>query len=152
VGSTLFFEGGYALFSVLRSRQHGEGITLEHKSEASLSTSRLEKPLDIARFSGGETTYASLKNGKIEDLNIMVRDDDTGAQINVLSAPQEILLEMQGNDLATVFYANESCQIVLNNVHTLTLERNSSLIVKQNIELCLTKGSGIYIKVIPKTN
>ena len=130
----------------------GEGMTLEHKSETGCQINKLDSPLDIARFSGGDTTYATLKNGKIEDLNIMVRDDDTGAQINVFSAPQEILLEMQDNDLATVFYANEPCQIILNNAQTLTLERNSSLIVKQNIELCLTKGSGIYIKVIPKNN
>ena len=56
----------------------GKGMMLNHKGQHGESSHRLKKTLDMARFSGGNETYAILENNTpIEDLNIMVRAKDT---------------------------------------------------------------------------
>ena len=124
----------------------GEGMTLQHKSEASLSTSRLEKPLDIARFSGGETTYATLKRGKIEDLNIMVRDKDTRADVTTHSAPCSLSL-ITSNTIFCGFYGCEDTELEMKNYGKVQLKAHNMIVFNQNANAILHQGRGILISI-----
>ncbi|NVK72709.1 MAG: HutD family protein [Oceanospirillaceae bacterium] len=124
----------------------GEGMTLEHKSDASLSISRLEKHLDIARFSGGETTYASLKNGNIEDLNIMVRDKDTRADVTTHSAPCTLSF-ITNNTVFCGFYGCEETELEVKNHGKVQLKAHSMIIFNQNANATLHQGRGILISI-----
>ena len=48
----------------------GNGITLKHDDN---QTDVLSNPLELAKFNGESTTYATLHNGAIKDFNIMTR-------------------------------------------------------------------------------
>lgn len=126
----------------------GKGMSLSHKNaQGEISTHSLSKPLDIARFSGGNETYATLKNGKIEDLNIMVREADTKADISAYFTPKQFDVANISDSLLTAFYANESCGIRVNDKETFMLEANDFLVIKQNMALSLIEGSGVFIQI-----
>lgn len=128
----------------------GDGMTLEHVGKNNSHTNELSNALDIARFSGGDETHATLKNGKIEDLNIMVRDTDTQSDVSVHVSPDKIEVKKQDNNLITAFYSIQPCEMTVSKSKTVKLEANSFLIVKQNKTLCLTKGCGIFIHITDK--
>jgi environmental stress-induced protein Ves len=130
----------------------GEGITLSHKSvQDDLTLHKLNAPLDMARFAGGDETNAILSHGSIEDLNIMVRESDTKSDVNAYFAPRKFEVKKQDTRLFTAFYANQPCQIAIGESETLALETNHCLIVKQSGVLCLTKGSGVFINITDKS-
>ena len=129
----------------------GKGMTLEHAGQNNSHTTLLTNPLDMARFSGGDQTYAILSHGSIEDLNIMVREGDTKADVTPHYAPQKFDVKKQKNTLFTAFYANQPCQITVGENETLTLETNHCLIIKQSETLCLTKGNGVFINITDKS-
>ena len=125
----------------------GKGMTLDHKSENSSHSHILSKVLDMARFSGGDETHAILKNGKIEDLNIMVREADTKADVYAYFAPTQFDVGNNSDNLLTAFYANQPCEIRVNNKEIFTLEASGFLVIKQNTALCLMAGSGVFIRI-----
>ncbi|WP_111637732.1 HutD/Ves family protein [Marinomonas shanghaiensis] len=122
----------------------GEGMTLEHKSETGCQINKLDSPLDIARFSGGDTTYATLKNGKIEDLNIMVRDDDTQARVQACTAPCSIIFA-DTDTLFCGFYASEGSVIEMENANTAAIKAHSMAVFSQNAKTTLTQGRGVLV-------
>lgn len=124
----------------------GEGMSLEHKSGSKRQLNTLNKPLDMARFSGGDETHATLKNGKIEDLNIMVRDTDTQAKVQACTAP--CTLSFSSNDtLFCGFYVCEDGVFEMESVDALTVKAHSMVIGSENINATLRKGSGVFIKI-----
>jgi len=115
----------------------------------------LTEPLDMARFAGGDHTYASLTQGTIEDLNIMVRDRDSVAEVQACFSPAAIKL-LDEKTLLTGFYANADSIIgmqIEDNSDTETL----SLPAQSFIHFCDDKppfdaiqvisGSGVLIEI-----
>jgi len=131
----------------------GNGMTLVHSNGLGTQTeSHLESALDIARFAGGDKTTATLLDDRIEDLNIMVRETDTKAEV---VAYFDHSLSNQSRDITineesvfNGFYANQTCQIRLGEHEVVTLTVNSFLLIKQETRLCLVKGSGVFIRII----
>ncbi|MEI6896689.1 MAG: HutD family protein [Psychromonas sp.] len=137
----------------------GNAIALKHTSDCHSNTHVLDNLLDIARFSGGDKTYASLQGGKIEDLNIMVRERDTHAMVSALVSGQSLNLSNPESPLLTAFYANDFCSINLDiNVvasGNISLPANSLLLFKapkalMNKQLLMMDGSGVLIKISGK--
>ena len=130
----------------------GEGMTLEHAVKNNSHTNKLSNALDIARFSGGDTTYATLKSGKIEDLNIMVRETDTQANVQAFTAPCSLLFSnnstLFSNDhfLFCGFYVCEDGVLEIENT-ALTISAHSMVVFSQNANAKLTKGSGVFIRI-----
>lgn len=136
----------------------GEGMTLKHQSRYDHCSQQLNKTLDIARFSGADETYATLKNNiAIEDLNIMVREKDTLATVSAITSVQSLTPTKSTSALLSAFYANADCLITLsNNVdqeETIRLPKGSFLVFKDPIALIdkkilITKGNGVFIEVL----
>lgn len=131
----------------------GEGITLSHKSvQDNLTLHKLNAPLDMARFAGGDETNAILGHGSIEDLNIMVRESDTQANVQAFIAPCSLLFSnnstLFSNDdfLFCGFYVCEDGVLEIENT-TLTISAHSMVIFSQNANAKLTKGSGVFIRI-----
>ena len=123
----------------------GDGMTLEHAGKNKSHTNELSKALDIARFSGGDKTHATLKNGKIEDLNIMVRESDTQAKVEACAAPCSLLLSVS-DTLFSGFYACEEAVLDIHGADAFTIKAHSMVIFSQNADAKLTKGRGVFIK------
>lgn len=123
----------------------GEGMSLEHTSESISHTNLLSNPLDMARFSGGDETHATLKNGKIEDLNIMVRDTDTQAKVQACTAL--CFLSFSNNTLFNGFYVCEDSVLEIENADAMSVKAHSMVIGSENINATLRKGSGVFIKI-----
>ncbi|MDE8601658.1 HutD family protein [Marinomonas sp. RSW2] len=127
----------------------GQGMQLSHKSiKGNVAEHDLKSPLDMARFAGGDETLATLHNGSIEDLNIMVRETDTKANVSACFAPFDWEVKSHKNRLLTAFYANQTCTISVNETENMVLEQNSFLNIKQNETLCLIEGNGVFIEVL----
>ena len=136
----------------------GEGMSLQHKGQGGHSAHQLQNVLDIARFFGGDQTYATLENNKpIEDLNIMVREKDTLATVSAITSVQSLTPTKSTSALLSAFYANADCLITLsNNVdqeETIRLPKGSFLVFKDPIALIdkkilITKGNGVFIEVL----
>ncbi|BDX01813.1 hypothetical protein MACH16_05610 [Marinomonas pontica] len=129
----------------------GEGMTLGHKNGSNRQLNTLSKPLNMARFSGGDETHATLKNGKIEDLNIMVRDTDTQARIEAYTAPCSF--SFSNNDtLFSGFYCNEKCTLEIDNGEVVngeivSVDAHSTVIFSKDTRVLLSQGSGVFIQV-----
>ena len=124
----------------------GEGMRLEHKNGSNSQLNTLSKPLDMARFSGGDETYATLKNGKIEDLNIMVRDTDTQARVKACTAPCSLSFSNNGT-LFSGFYASEDSVIEMDNADTVAIKAHSTVVFSSKTKARLTQGGGVQIEV-----
>ena len=127
----------------------GQGMQLSHTStKGNIAEHCLKSPLDMARFAGGDETFATLSNGNIEDLNIMVRETDTKAVVSACFAPFDWEVNPHKDRLLTAFYANQTCTITVNETENVVLEKNSFLNIKQNGTLCLMEGTGVFIEVL----
>ena len=135
----------------------GNGMKLEHKN----SSSWLKSLSSIAYFSGEDKTYATLFNGPIEDLNIMVRESDTSAQVTKISSPQSIHLTNTKNSLLNIFYAFTPCTLAIPQVTKekaiINCPAQSSIFfyidsTTQNKEFELVDGAGLFIEVIDTDN
>ena len=128
----------------------GEGMTLEHTDTNTDTQNRhthvLNNVLDIARFSGGDKTHATLKNGKIEDLNIMVRESDTQAKVEACAAPCSLLLS-NSDTLFSGFYASGDSVIEMENADTVAIKAHSMVIFSQNAKSRLILGHGVLVGI-----
>ena len=126
----------------------GEGMTLEHAGTNTDTHNRhihvLNNVLDIARFSGGDKTHATLKNGKIEDLNIMVREIDTQAKVEACAAPCSLLLS-DSDTLFSGFYACEEAVLDIQGADAVTIKAHSMVIFSQNAKATLILGRGVLV-------
>lgn len=131
----------------------GGGMTLKHTSKNISHTNVLSNRLDMARFSGGDETLATLTNGKIEDLNIMVRETDTQAKVEAYAAPCSLLFSnnstLFSNDdvLFCGFYVCGDGVLEMEKGDGLSVKAHSMVIFSQNANARLTKGSGVFIRV-----
>tara|TARA_R110000868_G_scaffold21446_5_gene88810 strand:+ start:852 stop:1505 length:654 start_codon:yes stop_codon:yes gene_type:complete len=135
----------------------GTGVTLEHRNSGESISNELSKVLAMACFSGGDETYATLKKGVIEDLNIMVRESDTVAKVTAGFAQTVFVLSKkttQEKVLFTGFYANEETIVSyqedqMHETQTLSLPAHSLLYIEQHSlsEIELISGSGILIEI-----
>ncbi|PYF81070.1 MULTISPECIES: HutD family protein [Marinomonas] len=124
----------------------GEGMNLEHKSGSKRQLNTLNKPLDMARFSGGDETRATLKNGKIEDLNIMVRDTDTQAIVQACTAPHSLSFT-NDDTLFSGFYAIEDSVLATEKTDALQVKAHSMVIGTESRNATLKNGRGVFIKI-----
>lgn len=135
------------------------GMTLEHKNRFHTHSHILIKPLDIARFSGGDKTYATLKNDAIEDLNIMVREVDTQAKVSAVTSGQPLALSDSDDHVFSAFYANTLSTIYPNpnSVETgpIYMPAGSLLCLRDDkallgIDFLVTDGNGVLIEISRK--
>jgi hypothetical protein len=73
----------------------GNGLTLDCDGVSH----RLEKPLQLARFSGDEQTRAILHDGPVKDFNIMARRRHCSARVSSAIHPAESTLDVDGDIL-----------------------------------------------------
>jgi environmental stress-induced protein Ves len=73
----------------------GEGLTLECDG----ASQRLVKPLQSARFSGDDQTFATLHDGPVKDFNIMVQRQHCSARVTSALHPGESALDVDGDIL-----------------------------------------------------
>ncbi|ETX12646.1 HutD-family protein [Marinomonas ushuaiensis DSM 15871] len=126
----------------------GNDMTLHHQSQLD---SVLKKPLDIARFAGDDETLATLHNGAIEDLNIMVRDTDTKAAVTACLSPHIIETSTDQTVLFEGFYANQKCTFSIKTEReTLTVEPHSFMKFETNTTTKLVAGSGVFIQILER--
>ncbi|MGJ8645306.1 MAG: HutD/Ves family protein [Marinomonas colpomeniae] len=135
----------------------GNGMTLRHApskdiQQDSIIKNILTNILDIAQFPGGVETHATLKKGSIEDLNIIVREADTKADVISCFAPHTIETTTHEEILFEGFYANQDCifSIEENATETdsVTLNAQDFIQFKANSIMTLLSGSGVFIQVL----
>jgi len=127
----------------------GEGMMLTHRRINTPPYShRLTQPLDIARFAGGDKTHATLIKGAIEDLNIMVREADTQANVEVVKAPYSITLPTNKHTVFCGIYVGEDSVVEKDNGDLLLLKAHSIMLLSKDTHLTLTQGRGIFITIL----
>ncbi|MDV7105607.1 HutD family protein [Vibrio sp. TH_r3] len=147
----------------------GNGMRLQHNNKNRQHTHQLNNVLDVACFLGQDQTYASLTQGAIDDLNIMVRDVDTQATVSILREKQSLMVSLEPNQLLKAFYANTECRLCVNNQRLLNLPANSVLFIRsltaayqqetscnkvyeQATQIELELGSGVFIEVSARSS
>lgn len=124
----------------------GKGIRLSHQSEqGELTHHDLLHELDIATFNGGDMTSSELIGGPIEDLNIMVRQTDTQAQVQAIYAPCDALSKPGSQ---AYFYANQVCNVSIDRgIKELIMPKDSLLIMAESERYSLRAGAGVLIEI-----
>jgi len=137
----------------------GAGINLQHqKKNQNISRHSLKLELDMAHFDGEAITQTDLINGSIEALNIMVRKQDTKADIKVCIAPFCLNYDLTEISLFTGFYTHSICslELIMQYIQkgnqksifwSIDLPENSLFIVNSDATLLCKTGHGIFIKV-----
>ncbi|WP_165313701.1 HutD/Ves family protein [Vibrio ziniensis] len=128
----------------------GNGMILSHKNAQKEYQHNLEQELSVAHFAGGDSTYATLSNGAIEDLNIMVREGKAGSDVQAIFSPAFFDVSRDSHTLFTGFYANSDCVLALDfasELHTVKLQSQSMLLFSHTAKVTLESGSGVAISI-----
>lgn len=128
----------------------GNGMLLSHKNAQKEYQHNLEQVLSVAYFAGGDSTYATLSNGAIEDLNIMVREGKAGSDVQAIFSPASFDVSRDSHTLFTGFYANSDCVLALDFAsgrHTIKLQNQSILLLNHIAKVTLENGSGVAISI-----
>lgn len=128
----------------------GNGMLLSHKNAQKEYQHNLEQVLSVAHFAGGDSTYATLSNGAIEDLNIMVREGKAGTDVQAIFSPASFDVSRDSHSLFTGFYANSDCVLALDfasEPHTVKLQSQSMLLFRHTAKVTLESGSGVAISI-----
>lgn len=128
----------------------GNGTLLSHKNAQKEYQHNLEQVLSVAHFAGGDSTYATLSNGAIEDLNIMVREGKASSEVEAVFSPASFDVSRDSHTLFTGFYANSDCVLALDFAsasHTVKLKSQSMLLLSHTAKVTLEKGSGVAISI-----
>lgn len=92
----------------------GSGMTLTHTSPEGMSLRHdLQAELDMAWFSGEDSTYSTLKDGPIEDLNIMVREGELVSRVGAVTDSQPFEFHRSKTGRFSGFYARTECELML---------------------------------------
>ncbi len=129
----------------------GQGMLLTHQNDDKAYSHDLKQPLAIAKFAGGDVTHASLSDGKIEDLNIMVRESKVASTVEALFAPASFMVEITNNTRFSAFYANSDCLLSLESQsESLEVRVNSqdTLRFHQSLKVTLIEGMGVSIGIV----
>lgn len=128
----------------------GKGMLLTHQNGDKTYSHDLQQPLAIANFAGGDVTHASLSEGKIEDLNIMVREGKVTSAVEAVFSPASFVVEHSDKTLFSAFYANSDCvlslesQSVLLDVH---VKSQDTVRFHHSLKANLLEGMGVSISI-----
>ena len=100
----------------------GTGLEMTHQTASGMRYSSLVTTMDMTEFSGADPTFASLTQGAIENLNIMVRQTDTQATVAALTSQ------------STLMFSKATCTL-LEGVYSLTQARLYHAATHQEITL-----------------
>ncbi len=128
----------------------GQGMLLTHQSDEKTYSHDLKQPLAIANFAGGDVTHATLADGKIEDLNIMVREGKVTSNVEALFAPASFVVDHSDQTLFSAFYANSDCILALESQSgSLEVRVNSQDTVHfhHSVKANLLEGMGVSINI-----
>lgn len=128
----------------------GTGMVLTHTVHEQDTHNRLLNTLDMALFDGGALTTATLLNGPIEDLNIMVRKQDTQSNVKAVQATESVCISCINTSLIQAFYATQSCLLSLDTgrkVQLMDVSANSVVILRKVGMLTIEQGRGVYIDI-----
>lgn len=126
----------------------GKGMLLEHESSNHSYRHDLTQPLMMARFAGGDKTYASLTGGKIEDLNIMVSETKVSSTVEALTENESFVYASQA--LCSAFYANQECTLKLEFADKCVekvVKSQDSIFISQPCNLTIMNGAGVAINI-----
>ncbi|MEX3071429.1 HutD family protein [Vibrio alginolyticus] len=129
----------------------GQGMLLTHQNGDKTYSHDLKQPLAIANFAGGDVTHASLSNGKIEDLNIMVREGKVTSTVEAVFSPDSFMVESTDDTRFSAFYANSDCLLALESqsesleVH---VKSQDTLRFHQSLKATLVEGMGVSISIV----
>ncbi len=126
----------------------GQGMLLTHQNGAKTYSHDLKQPLAIANFAGGDITHATLTDGKIEDLNIMTREDKVTSTVEAVFSPTSFIVEHTNDTLFNAFHANSDCLLALESQsESLEMRVNSQDTVHfhQSLKANLLEGMGVNI-------
>lgn len=132
----------------------GNGMLLSHKNAQKEYQHNLEQVLSVAHFAGGDSTYAALSNGAIEDLNIMVREDKASSEVQVVFSPASRVITFDSSTLFTGFYANSDCELLVQSQaiqQSIAIPNQATVLLHQNSQITLQKGCGVFIVITVNT-
>ncbi len=128
----------------------GQGMLLTHQNGDKTYSHDLKQSLAIANFAGGDVTHASLSNGKIEDLNIMVREGKVTSMVEAVFSPASFMVENTDNTLFSAFYANSDCILVLESQSEsveIHLKSQDTMRFQHSLKANLLEGMGVSIRI-----
>ncbi|CAE6948427.1 HutD family protein [Vibrio sp. B1FLJ16] len=128
----------------------GNGMLLTHQNGAKTYSHDLQQPLAIANFAGGDVTHASLSNGKIEDLNIMVREGKVTSTVEAVFSPASFSVEHLDKTLFSAFYANSDCILALESQSEsleVRVRSQDTLRFHESLKATLLEGMGVSISI-----
>ncbi|CAM2991347.1 HutD family protein [Vibrio diazotrophicus] len=150
-------DGAFSDFSGLQRTLvllKGNGMFLSHKNAQKEYQHNLEQVLSVAHFAGGDSTYATLSNGAIEDLNIMVREGKAGSDVQAIFSPASFDVSRDSHSLFTGFYANSDCELLVQSQtiqQSIAIPNQATVLLHQNSQITLQKGCGVFIVITANT-
>ncbi len=128
----------------------GQGMLLTHTDGNTERCHDLTQPLSMAKFAGGDVTHATLANGKIEDLNIMVREGRATSSVVARFAPDSFHINVEQDTLFNAFYANSDCSLMIE-LHgsriSVQVESQHTILFREPVKFDLFTGSGVVITI-----
>ncbi|MGP8305897.1 HutD/Ves family protein [Vibrio sp. YIC-376] len=129
----------------------GQGMLLTHQNGEKTSSHELKQPLSMAKFAGGDVTHASLTDGKIEDLNIMVREGKVTSRVEAVFSPASFMAEHTDSTLFSAFYANSDCVLAIESKSArqeIHLKSQDTVRFHQPVNTTLLNGMGVKISIM----
>ncbi len=128
----------------------GEGMLLTHKNKDAEHSHDLKQPLAVAKFAGGDVTHATLANGKIEDLNIMVREGQATSRVVARFAPDSFHINFEEDSLFNAFYANNDCHLIIESYGSrvsIQVQSQQTILFREPVKFDIFTGSGVVINI-----
>ncbi len=129
----------------------GNGMLLKHQSQSGVYQNKLTELLSIALFSGGDITHATLCNGAVDDLNVMVRNGKASSHIEAMLASDVTNFECSPDSLFSGFYANSACELLLesgSNYLNISVKSQDTVLIHHMSKVTVRSGSGVAINII----
>lgn len=104
----------------------------------------------MALFSGGDITHATLCNGTVDDLNIMVKTGKASSHIDAILASDEANFCRSPYSLFSGFYANSDCELILEsgkNHLNISVKSQDTLLIHHMSRMTVQSGSGVAINI-----
>lgn len=113
----------------------GHSIALEHGSKY---IDNLTTLLDIAKFDGGCKTIGTLKNGPINDFNVITNQSTTKVQVNTYTASQEVTVSLPVSGLLFAYSLSQEISMTCveqqaNSAQSTTLTQGSLMKIAYNV-------------------
>lgn len=122
----------------------GDGVTLSHENG---QKDVLQQPLQVARFSGDEKTFAQLHGKPVKDFNVMTRRADCAADVKTNTDADKSRLTVIA-DILLVFSIADSLAVCAPNEPPITLKHHELLVVQTPEFSHVEFAGGPYISVL----